>query len=206
VSTTLARWGSAPQAQRSAPRSAGDNNRTHLGRRDVVPAPVPPVEGGPRLLAPARHGGFVARPGAAHRLLGTPAQRCEEPAHRGGVVQDATRHPSHRGHARAGPHLAAEAIGCRATMPQRGHTGQRLGGQPTGCSRGGLMPSGRGTAVPSPLQPWADGGRADAPGRGHLPWGPAVLLEGPGLHPSRVLPGVRCWIPTGQVTTRACRA
>jgi hypothetical protein len=68
------------------------------------------------------------------------------------------------------------------------------------------MPSGRGTAVPRPLQPWADGGRADAQGRGHLPWGPALLLEVPGVHPSRVFPGVRWWIPTGQVTTGACRS
>ncbi len=56
----------------------------------------------------------------------------------GGVVQDAKRHPYHLGHALAGPHLAAESVGFRATMQRLGQTGQLLGGQPTGCSRGGL--------------------------------------------------------------------
>ena len=87
-----------------------------------------------------RNGGFVALPSAALGFLGTPAERFEETAHRGGVVQDAKRHPYPLGHALARPHLAAEAIGFRATMQPLGQAGQLLGGQPAGCSRGGLLP------------------------------------------------------------------
>ena len=124
----------------------------------------------------------------------------------GGVVQDAKRHPYHRGHALAGPHLAAEAIGLRAAVQQLGHTGQLLGSQAAGGARRWLMAQRLRAAHAGSRHPLADRGGADPQGLGNLALRPALLFEVPGLQAACFFPGVRWWIHTWQVTTGSFRS
>ena len=93
----------------------------------------------------------------------------------GGVGQDATRHPYHLGHALAGPHLAAEAIGLGALLQQGRQAGELRMSEACWGSRGWPMTQRVRPAVPSACHPLTDRPFADAQGGGDLALGPALL-------------------------------
>ena len=121
----------------------------------------------------------------------------------GGVVQDAKCHPYHRGHALAGPHLAAEAIGLRATVQQVRHTGQLVGSQAAGGARRWLVAQRLRAAQAGSRHPVADRGGADPQGLGNLALRPALLFEVPGLQAAGFFPIVRDRVHTEQGSTQS---
>ena len=105
-----------------------------------------------------------------------------------GMVGDPKLQANHRGDPAAGPHLAAGAIGFGTTLQARGQTGERLGREPAGGPRCGPMAEGLRAAHADALHPLADSRFADTQRLDDLARGPALLLELPGLEPSRFFP------------------
>jgi hypothetical protein len=140
---------------------------------------------------PAGDGGFVALPGAVRRLLETPRDGFGKAADRGRMVPDATCAVNDGGAARAGPDLAAKAVGFGPPVHERGPAGQLVCRQAAGDTGRGTVLKGLGALHTGTFHPLADGGFADAHGRGDLALGPTASQEFPGLETSGCFPVVR---------------
>jgi hypothetical protein len=140
---------------------------------------------------PMGNGGFVALPCAARRLLETPLEGCEEAADRGRMVPDANFEVNDDGDARAGPDLAAKAVGFGTPVQELGQAGQRAGRQAAGDTRRGTVLQGGWALRVGTFHPLADSGFADAHGLGDVALGPTVLQEFPSLETSGFFPVVR---------------
>ena len=145
--------------------------------------------------------GFVALAGAPGGLLRAPADRLAQAADMARMVRDAEFQTNHGGDPATGPDLAPKAIGFGPSVQQLGQARQLLGDQPAGGPRVGPMPERLGAPVAGPRHPLADGPLADPQGLGDLALSPALLLEVPGLQPSRLFPVVRCRVHAWQSTT-----
>jgi hypothetical protein len=120
-----------------------------------------------------------------------------------GVIRDAEFPADDGGDPTAGPELSAKAIGSRTSVQQLGQAGQLLGRQPPRGPGSRPAPKRLGTDVAGPCHPLTDRALADTQGFGNLALRPALLLEVPGLHAPRFLPGVRCRVHVWQSTTGA---
>src|SRR5262249_60170133 len=108
----------------------------------------PPQQLGPDLDAPARDGLLVALDGPLDRHLGGPAQLLEQPPHVALVVADAELLLDDGGDARAGPDLAAEAVGLRPGPEEPRAQPLRGAGQPRRRARAAPGPQRLPTARP----------------------------------------------------------
>jgi hypothetical protein len=127
-----------------------------------VPAPAPPFDGVPSLLAPVRDGGLVALTGTSGGLLGAPPDSLEQPADMPRVVGDTELQPQDRGDSAPRPHLAAETIGLGPSVQEVGKTGELLRSQSPGRASRRAMPQRLWAAIAATLHPLAHGRLADA--------------------------------------------
>jgi hypothetical protein len=140
---------------------------------------------------PAGNGGFVALPCAARRLLETPLDGFEEAADMGRMVPNAKFAVNDDGDTRAGPDLAAKAVGFGPPVQERGQAGQLAGRQAAGDTGRRTVLKGLGALRAGTFHPLADGGFADAHRLRNVALGPTVLQEFPCLEASGFFPVVR---------------
>ncbi len=136
-------------------------------------------------------GGRVALTGASGGLLRAPAEGLEQPADRHRVIGDAELQPKGRGDSAPRPDLATEAIGLGTPVQEVGEAGELRGSQAPGRARWRAMPQRWWASLAGTFDPLAHGRLADAHRRGNLALRPALLLEVPGLAPSRFFPMLR---------------
>jgi hypothetical protein len=104
------------------------------------------------------------------------------------MIGDAKLQADDGGDPRAGPEIAAKAIGGGTSVQEGGQPGEPLGREPAWGPRWGPVAEGFQPSCPGTLHPLADSGCADPQRFGDLALGPALLLEVPGLQPSSFLP------------------
>ena len=92
-----------------------------------MPAPLPPFDGRPGVVAPAPDGGLVALACPAGGLLRAPADRLAHAADMARMVGDAECHSNHGRDPAAGPELSPEAVRFGATVQEFGQLGELLG-------------------------------------------------------------------------------
>ena len=108
------------------------------------------------------------------------------------VVGHAERQAKDRGDSAPRPHVATETIGLGPPVQEVGKTGQLFGSQAPGRASRRARPQRLWAAIAATFHPLAHSRLTDAQRRGNLALRPALLLEVPGLEPSRFFPVLRC--------------
>jgi hypothetical protein len=101
----------------------------------------------------------------------------------------------------AGPDVPPNAIGCGPPGQELGQAGELCGREPARGAGGWTVAPGIWAPLAGTLHPLTDRAFADAERFGDLALGPALRLEGPGLHASGCFPAVWGGVQAWQSTT-----
>ena len=138
-------------------------------------------------------------------FLRAPTQRVESATHMARMRGETEFQADDGGDPRAGPELAAAAIGSGTSMQELGQAGELVGRQPPWGAGWRSTPERLGTSGVGPGHPLTNRAFADAQGLGKLVLAPTLLREVPGLEPSGFFPVVWWRFHTWKSTTKALR-